>query len=282
MFQNSALSGALMLTGIALGSWRAALLAVAGNMVGNLTAWVCRYPAQDIRDGLHGFNGTLVGIAVGVFFRFGWESMLLLILGSVLSTWIARGFSLIRKPGFTAPFILSTWLLLGAAALLAPELRLPAAEKMPTVAPKYLSACSFNFGQVMFQGNSVLTGLLFLLGIAAGGVRGAGYALWGAVLPLGIAFLLSDYEAFNTGLYGYNGVLCAIALAGASVRDFAWATVAVILSVILQCAGMYAGTVTLTAPFVLSVWIVMAIRSLGNYTHFPNGVKYGRINTFFD
>ena len=39
MFQNNALSGALMLVGILLNSWQMALLAVAGNIVGTLTAY---------------------------------------------------------------------------------------------------------------------------------------------------------------------------------------------------------------------------------------------------
>lgn len=115
MFQNNALSGLLMLAGIAVGDWRAALLALAGNIVGNATALLCRYSQQDIRDGLYGFNGTLVGIAAGVFFSFGWSSMLLLVAGSMISTWLAHLFQLIRKPGYTAPFIVATWLLLGTA-----------------------------------------------------------------------------------------------------------------------------------------------------------------------
>ena len=38
MFQNNALSGALMLVGILLNSWQMALLAVAGNVISTLTA----------------------------------------------------------------------------------------------------------------------------------------------------------------------------------------------------------------------------------------------------
>ena len=68
-FQNNALSGLLMLAGIAIGDWRAALLALAGNVAGNLTAVAGRYLPKEIGDGLYGFNGTLVGIAAGVFFR---------------------------------------------------------------------------------------------------------------------------------------------------------------------------------------------------------------------
>ena len=105
LFQENALSGALMLLGIAVGSPTAALLALAGNVLGNLAARVFRYPVADIERGLYGFNGTLVGIAVGVFFPLGWQAALLLVAGSVASSPIARIFARCRIPGFTAPFI---------------------------------------------------------------------------------------------------------------------------------------------------------------------------------
>lgn len=108
MFQNNALSGLLMLIGIACNSWLLAVLAVVGNLISTLTAWLLGYDRQEIEDGLYGFNGTLVGIAVGVFMPVTVSSVLLLLFGSVLSTWIAHGFNCRNKiPGFTAPFILS-------------------------------------------------------------------------------------------------------------------------------------------------------------------------------
>ena len=60
MFQNNALSGALMLVGILLNSWQMALLAVAGNIVGTLAAYLSGYSREDIENGLYGFNGPRV------------------------------------------------------------------------------------------------------------------------------------------------------------------------------------------------------------------------------
>ena len=108
MFQNNAVSGLLMLVGIACNSWLLALFALLGNFVGTLTAFFSGYSKEDIEDGLYGFNGTLVGIAVGIFMETGIASLLLLVAGSVLSTWIARVFGYQKLlPGFTAPFILT-------------------------------------------------------------------------------------------------------------------------------------------------------------------------------
>ena len=67
MFQNNALSGIIMLIGIICNSWQLAILAVAGTVVGTIAASLLNYDKEDIRAGLYGFNGTLVGIAIGVF-----------------------------------------------------------------------------------------------------------------------------------------------------------------------------------------------------------------------
>ena len=93
MFQNNALSGSLMLAGILLNSWQMALMAIAGNVVSTLTACLSGYSREDIRNGLYGFNGTLVGIAIGVFMPVSVASLSLLVAGACLSTWIARLFS---------------------------------------------------------------------------------------------------------------------------------------------------------------------------------------------
>lgn len=105
MFQNNVFSGLLMLIGILCNSWLLALLAVAGNFISTLTAWLSGYDRQEIEDGLYGFNGTLVAIAIGVFMPVSVSSMLLLLVGSALSTWIAHYFNRWNKiPGIYCSF----------------------------------------------------------------------------------------------------------------------------------------------------------------------------------
>ncbi|WP_455635167.1 urea transporter [Parabacteroides sp.] len=262
MFQNNAFSGLLMFIGILCNSWVLALLAVVGNIVSTLTAYLVGYSREDIRDGLYGFNGTLVGVAIGVFMRINSWSILLLVIGAALSTGIARLFNRQDKlPGYTAPFILSVWILLGVCRYLFPSLMLPPVEAPSEQVPDLLDAFSFNLGQVMFQGNR-LTGLFFLLAILLNSRLNAAYTIWGALLPLGMILLpTTTITDFNMGLLGYNGVLCAIAVGNESLKGVLWATLAILLSIGLQIAGMYAGITTLTAPFVLAVWVVNKICS---------------------
>lgn len=264
MFRNNALSGLLMLIGIFLNSWQMGILAVSGNIISTLTAYFSGYGRDDIKNGLYGFNGTLVGIAVGVFMELSIGSLLLMAVASCISTWIARLFNLQRSlPGFTAPFILSVWGLLGFCTWIMPDM-LPVSDAVTdtTQGINYFQTFSFGIGQVMFQGN-IWTGLFFLTGILVNSRTAAFYTVLGALLPIPFAILLGiDSETLNMGLMGYNGVLCAIALGEKSWESLVWASCSVLLSVILQIIGMNLGITTLTAPFVVSVWIIMGIQKL--------------------
>ena len=66
-------------------------------------------------------------------------------------------------------------------------------------------------------------------------------------------------NSVNNGIYGYNAILAVLAVAnilGIGSCTYAKALVALILSLLMQYAGLHMGLVTLTAPFVLSVWLV--------------------------
>ena len=264
MFQNNALSGLLMLIGIFLNSWEMGILALGGNIISTLTAYFSGYGRDDIKNGLYGFNGTLVGIAVGVFMELSIGSLLLMAVASCISTWIVRLFSFQRSlPEFTAPFILSVWGLLGLCAWIMPDILLVSDKVTDTTQGiNYFQVLSFGIGQVMFQGN-IWTGLFFLIGILVNSRTAAFYTILGALLPLPLAILLGiDAETLNMGLMGYNGVLCAIALGDKSWEGLVWASCSVLLSVILQIIGMNLGITTLTAPFVVSVWLIMGMQKL--------------------
>lgn len=265
MFQNNALSGMLMLAGILISSWQMALLAVAGNAISTLTAKLSGYSRDDIANGLYGFNGTLTGIAVGVFMPLTPVTLLIMAAASCLSTWITRLFS--RQtllPGMTAPFILAVWLMLGVCHMVSPSILLASGTPAAEASTDIFKAFSLNIGQVMFQGNTVWTGLLFLAGILVNSRVNSLYTIIGALLSLPLALVAgAEPSQINAGLTGYNAVLCAIALGGTTWKSGMWACLAIALSVVIQLAGMSAGITTLTAPFVVSVWIVILLRKLG-------------------
>lgn len=178
MFQNNALSGLLMLIGIFLNSWQMGISAVSGNIISTLTAHFSGYGRDDIKNGLYGFNGTLVGIATGIFIELSLASLLLMAVASCISTWIVRLFSFQRSlPGFTAPFILSVWILLEFCTWIVPDMLLVSDTVTDTTQGiDYFQALGFGIGQVMFQGN-IWTGLLFLVGVLVNSRAAAFYTV---------------------------------------------------------------------------------------------------------
>ena len=254
---QSPLSGVLILAGLFCNSWQLALLALLGCLVSRAVASLWRDTKSEIADGLYGFNGTLVGIAIGVYWEISWLSILLLVIGAALSTWVARAFRRhTQLPGLTAPFIIAVWALL-LVSLLAPQGvgLLDSATQLEEGLPLWRMlgvALGDSVGQVMFQAN-VLTGVLFFLAIAWESRSKALYALLGALVPMLVIPFVPE-AVWREGLLGYNAVLCAIYWAGTGERRLLYALLSVELSVLLELLALYAGLIPLTAPFVLSVW----------------------------
>lgn len=257
---QSTLSGALILVGLLCNSWQLALLALLGCLVSRAVASLWRDTEQEIADGLYGFNGTLVGIALGVYWEISWLSILLLVVGAALSTWLARALRRhAQLPGLTAPFIIAVWALL-LLSMLAPERMglLDTATQLEEGVPLWRMlgvALGDSVGQVMFQAN-VLTGLFFFLAIAWESRRKALYTLLGLLIPM-LAIPFVPEAVWREGLLGYNAVLCAIYWSGTAERSWLYALLSVVLSVLFELLALYAGLIPLTAPFVLSVWSVL-------------------------
>lgn len=265
MFQENALSGALMLLGVFLSSWRMGLAAMGGVCASTLTAWVLGYDREAIRRGLYGFNGTLVGIAVICFMPFSYLSIIFLLLGAALSTVVTHLFTRQQLlPTLTAPFVLITWLIIFVKPLLLDDGVVQSGSVGDSV--NILSAMSLSYGQIMLQEGSLFTGLLFLLAILVNSRAMALQSVIAMLLSLLVVLIPSvvSTDSVNSGLYGYNSILTFLAIESVvemkhRKRRGVLALLAMAISIILQYAGLKAGLVTLTAPFVLAVWIVVLI-----------------------
>lgn len=257
MFQNNIYSGILFLVGVFFNSWLLGLAALIGTIISTGTAQILGYSKDDIQNGLYGFNGILTGIAVFCFFEVDLVSILALLFGSVLSTLVMRflkGFI----PPFTAPFVVVTWILMNTLLFVFNYPLLPSIE--PTeIKLNVVAALSNSFGQVMFQEN-IVTGLFFLLAIIVNNKLMAIYAIYAAALGSLFGWFISDISTVNSGLMGYNAILCAIALTGNKRSDFLWITVAILISTLSNIGLKTMGLITLTAPFVLSTWIVLIFK----------------------
>ncbi len=91
MFQNNSITGLLFLIGIFYNSWVMGIGAIVGVLIGTITAILFRYNKENILNGLYGFNGALVGLALTFFFKLNWSLIALIILGSYLPPILKSG-----------------------------------------------------------------------------------------------------------------------------------------------------------------------------------------------
>ena len=137
-------------------------------------------------------------------------------------TWLARRH--VPFPTYTAPFIVTTWVLFFLGQALGATRADPGG---PLEGVGLIGASAHGVSQVMFQA-SLWTALFFLIGIAVSDWRHAAWVLAGAV----IGALVGSYHATAAaraldpeslieralldnvalGLYGYNATLAAVAL----------------------------------------------------------------------
>ena len=260
MFQNNIYSGLLFLAGIFYNSWVMGLAAVAGTVISTGMAQILKYQKEDIENGLYGFNGALTGIAVVCFFGVSAGAIVALFVGAVLSTLVTHYLKKFLPP-FTAPFVLVSWAVIYILIDVFDFSLLNSPETLSGRIEPF-SALSKSFGQVLFQDN-IITGVVFLLAIFINNKLNAAYAFYAALLGsiTGWLFLQSN-EALNSGLMGYNAILCAIALSENKRSDFLWLTLGIVLSTFLNIGLGKTGIITLTAPFVAATWIILYLKNL--------------------
>ncbi|MGA9211252.1 urea transporter [Kaistella sp.] len=258
MFQNNIYSGLLFLAGIFYNSWLLGLAALLGTIISTSVAQILRYSKDDIQNGLYGFNGALTGIAVFCFFEVNIITVLALLSGAVLSTFVMH---FLKKliPAFTAPFVLVTWFVI-YSLLFVFKFSLLSSSETTRNGLQLFTASSNSFGQVMFQEN-VITGIFFLLAIFINNKLMAAYAVYAAILGSLTGWFFEPISSINAGLMGYNAILCAIALTGKRRSDFLWITGAIILSTFLNITLAKTGMITLTAPFVVTTWIILKLKN---------------------
>lgn len=256
--QENMRSGICILLVIGSTSISSMLHCILATLIGVLTAMALRYDHKEIERGLYGFNAALVGLAMLFFFEPSPLRLIMLALGSAASTPLAHLFNTrLGGKGYTFPFIAIVWAILAVAPLLGLE---PATASPPTYPDSLslLSTASFGFGQVVFLDTPLLLGLLLFIAVDMPSPLAGIFSIIGLAVGL-LALALPGVEVWqvNAGLYGYNAVLSAIALAQPSPRGAVRVVAGAIVATLLQYAGLQLGLTTLTAPFVLSVWLVL-------------------------
>ncbi|WP_165070655.1 urea transporter [Paludisphaera rhizosphaerae] len=260
MFQGHAGTGVCFLAGIALASPIMLLGAVLGALIGPMTARVAGFDKDQIEQGLFGFNSTLVGLATLFFLKPAGLTFTLLVLGCIASTfitWLAMRF--LPFPAYTGPFVVSTWILLVIAHAIAGN-SLDVSPASEAVAPGgFIEQVLRGEAEVMLGAN-VVTGILFLVGIALSDVWHAGMALLGSIVGTAMADYHGDpTQAISIGIYGYNAALAAMAMFLKRKSLTLPILAALIATGMTEFFPKSLGVPALTGPFVAASWLMLAV-----------------------
>ena len=282
-FQSNCATGLLFLAAIAWashdnGNWSIAVGAMVGLVVATATAYLLDSTRVSINQGLYGFNGMLVGVALPTFLAANPAMWGCVVIGAAVSSVAVDAISTVvtRNWGIaasTGPFVLVTWLLLlGAYAFAQLHVTGMGPPKLATdlaVGASALTLQEFpvilfrNIGEVFLLG-SAISGVLIVIGIAVASVRAAVAGVLGSAVAIGCAVVLGvDTGALREGLFGFSPVLTAIAVGvvflKTSPKVIFFAFLATVFTVVVQGAMdtmMSAwGVPTLTAPYVLTMWL---------------------------
>ena len=284
LFSGSPWAGLLFLLGTFVAVPAHGLAGLVGLASAQLWAWALRRPAAHLADGFYGFNGLLVGLALGLYFRPSPTFYLLLLVASLLAVVVGAALRnaaerLFGLPVLSLPFVLVSWVALLAARRFAavevaldPILTQHLGESLVQPwAPDWAALYLRSLGAVFFQlstasGALVLAGLLLasrwaallsLLGFAAG-----------ASVYLSLGGRPSDLDAH---FVAFNFLLPAIAVGGVFVllrpaslalAEGAGALAAVLAAALLAFLDPYDLPV-LALPFIATTLLILSALQTG-------------------
>ncbi|RDL15154.1 urea transporter [Serratia fonticola] len=284
MFQNNPLTGLIFFIAIFVAAYDKGIpMAAYGSLLGTVVATLTGSGLSDRvswRAGLYSYNGCLVGVALPAFLVMTplvWGCIVIGSMVSVIATaCIADLLKTWKVAALTAPFVLTTWVILLSSYMFAglhstglPTPKLPTAESVTTM-QSLLNASVYS---TLFHGisqvylfSSTIAGILLVIGLAVSSLWAALFAVVGSFLALLTALALGANDtSIASGLYSFSAVLTAIALGSTfnkpSWRVLGYTLIGVIFTVFVQSAMNTLmsplGIPALTMPFVLASWLFL-------------------------
>ena len=225
IFVNNPISGALILLALFVQSAGVGWLSLLGVLSSTVAALILRLDQGNIRNGIYGYNGLLVGAALATFGNLnigamGWAIATIFFAASttvLMNTAGVRWAKCFRSPPLTLPFNMATLVCLVLAKALFPDALLSATAADVTAISSWqglIAAMPTGFGQV-FLADQLVAGGLVLLAVAICTPLGAAVGLFGGLVGTLTGLLLGvPMGPLSLGLWGYNGVLSAMAIGG--------------------------------------------------------------------
>lgn len=227
-----------------------------------------------LATGLPGLNPCLMALSLPAFFHTGWTNVgmwVVLVICVAITVLLVRLLVAVAPfPILALPFVLVFW----AVYALAPHLGVlqPSSFDISVATTLHpLTAVLSSLGQALFS-PSVWSGLLFLAGILVSNARHAVVAVVGATIGTTVSYYYRhlDPESINLGLYGFNGVLSAVAVYSLSDSKLRLAILGALIATIITPAFAALGLQAVSAPFVFATWLVLALGWVDRKWFAPN------------
>jgi len=268
MLQKNLATGLCFCIGIGINSPTMLL----GGMIAILTSIVttefCQFNQQTTQNGLYSFNAALVGIGTFYFLPVSMLAIVFIVLGAFLATLIMHCMldKLPAIPPFTAPFVITMWLVLIIVEVIGHP---SAINQLKINTVNDFQVIMRGISQIMFQ-DYWLVGVIFIVGLFISSSKTVIWVVIGSATGLLTArFLGYSEELVLLGGYGLNASLVAIALAKqkestvqAKVFTIAyWPIIlaGILISIVMTKAFQSLPLPALTAPFVLTCWLMLGI-----------------------
>ena len=261
--QTNELTGLFFLAAVFIASPIASAYLLVAAILGPLGRILIGERREVLATGLPALNPCLIALSLPVFFHTGWTDIT---MWTVLLVCIASAVLLVRLflrilpfPIIALPFLIIFWILWAIephVSFLQPsELHLAAYHTFHPIL-----AVLYSLGQAIFSA-TLWSGVLFLIGVLLSNWRHGVVALLGAVIGTFVAYYYSNVapESANLGLYGFNGVLAAVAVFVTCQGKLRLSILGALLATIFIPLIADFGVQTLSAPFVFTTWLMILL-----------------------
>ena len=260
-FQSNELTGLFFLAAVVVASPIAAAYMLAAAIIAPGARMILGDRGETLETGLPGLNPSLIAISLPAFYQTDWTNLEMwgvLVFCVICAVVLVKLFlAILPFPILVLPFLIIFWLLAAAA----PHTEILQPVTFATGSAEQFRpwvAVLFSLGQALFS-PTILSGLLFIVGVLLSNWRHAVIAVMGAVIGTVVSYYYRDVDpvSVNLGLYGFNGVLAAVAAYVTCGANLRLAVLGAILATILIPAVADFGVQSLSAPFMFTTWLLL-------------------------
>lgn len=268
-FQSNELTGVFFLVAVLVASPIAAAYLLVAGIMAPAGRMLMGERGPVLATGLPSLNPCLMALSLPAFFNTGWSNLgmwgMLVVCVAITIVLVRVSVAILPFPTLAFPFLVVFW---GLYAL-APEidvLQRIASGTSPDTTLHPLTAVLHSLGAALFA-PTIWSGLLYLAGVLLSNWRHGLVALIGAVIGTLVSYYYHQVDpgSANLGLYGFNGVLTAVAVFAICGGQLRLAILGALTATILMPAITAIGLPAVSAPFVLTTWLMLALGWIGDH-----------------